>query len=419
MKIKNLLNTFYNKSFVQDVIKTFASKILAIFLSLITTILTTRHLGVEGRGELALATSLTTVGAQIGTLGLHSSNIYFIAKDKSVLPYVLGNSLLISLIIMNCLSLLSYIVLKNFFISYFSLNSITLLLAITNIPFTINYTLLSNILVGLYKINFYNFIELSSRFFALIITALLILSKSMNSNNLLICLILTNFLASIIIFFRLLLITPVCKISYLIFIQHFKYAFKAYLANFLASLINKIDIFIANHSLGVSKTGILSVSLTLADTLIILPSVIGTLLAPKIINKKINQRWELTIKVAKNTAIIMLIVCILSGFIAKPTIKLLFGQNFVPATTPFICLLPAVWVLSIEIVIVQYLNSLDFPIEIVYTWLIIVVVKVLLNLIFIPSMELIGISLANCISYLICLSLIFALAKFKYQHAPA
>jgi hypothetical protein len=55
--------------------------------------------------------------------------------------------------------------------------------------------------------------------------------------------------------------------------------------------------------------------------------------------------------------------------LAKPAVQLVFGKSFLPAVTPFIWLMPGSFLLGVEIVIVQYLNSLGFPKIIAYCWL--------------------------------------------------
>src|SRR3972149_5050150 len=68
-----------------------------VALSFVNSILVTRLLGPEGRGELAAANTVMAVGVQLGTLGLHSSHTYFVSREPGALRAILGNSVVATL----------------------------------------------------------------------------------------------------------------------------------------------------------------------------------------------------------------------------------------------------------------------------------------------------------------------------------
>src|SRR5436190_1021101 len=81
----------------KKILGTFGTRILMTVLGLATSVIIARLLGPQGRGYFATIAAISGIGIQFGNLGLHSSNTYYVSKDKSVLPAMLGNTLLVSL----------------------------------------------------------------------------------------------------------------------------------------------------------------------------------------------------------------------------------------------------------------------------------------------------------------------------------
>ena len=57
------------------------AKATAMGLNVVGTVIMARALGVEGRGAVAVAFSLTLLIVQFGTLGMVTANPYFVARD--------------------------------------------------------------------------------------------------------------------------------------------------------------------------------------------------------------------------------------------------------------------------------------------------------------------------------------------------
>ena len=61
--------------------ETYATRILLIGIGLVSAVIVARLLGPQGRGIYAVAAATGALGVQFGNLGLHTSNIYFVARD--------------------------------------------------------------------------------------------------------------------------------------------------------------------------------------------------------------------------------------------------------------------------------------------------------------------------------------------------
>src|SRR6266550_9140590 len=81
--------------FVRKVAETYATQIVLIGLGLLTSVTVARSLGPQGRGFYAVAMAMGLTGVQLGNLGLHASNTYYVAQNRSLLPTLVGDSFLI------------------------------------------------------------------------------------------------------------------------------------------------------------------------------------------------------------------------------------------------------------------------------------------------------------------------------------
>ncbi len=75
---------------------TFLSKGLVFLIGFPTSILAARFLGPEGKGVIYLLFMTITLSAWLGNLGFGHAAIYFIGKDRSCLPGMMGSILLMS-----------------------------------------------------------------------------------------------------------------------------------------------------------------------------------------------------------------------------------------------------------------------------------------------------------------------------------
>ena len=90
-------NLFHKSRFSSHVGWTLATRVLMIVNSVVAGIMVARWLGAKGVGELAVINVAVATIVQLGSLGLPSSNTYFIAQDKTHFRSAAINSLIIAL----------------------------------------------------------------------------------------------------------------------------------------------------------------------------------------------------------------------------------------------------------------------------------------------------------------------------------
>ena len=82
----------------REVLGTLIVRVLLIAAGFISSIITARFLGPEGRGVFFYWTTLAAFAIQFGNLGLHSSNTYLLTKGRARLSSLAANSLWVSII---------------------------------------------------------------------------------------------------------------------------------------------------------------------------------------------------------------------------------------------------------------------------------------------------------------------------------
>lgn len=386
--------------FWQSVVETYLTRVLLIGIGFATTVIVSRSLGPSGRGLFAVAAAVAAIGVQFGNLGLHASNTYYVTKDRELLPVLIGNTLVLSLGVGGTAAVVGWM-LNAMWPQLAPVHGKLLLLALASIPFGLAYMLLQNLLLGIDQIRAYNGIELASKTIGLVLVVLAILSGRTNPE-----IMFAALMAGVVLSFfwvlsklRALLRGPVF-LSLAVFRTHVGLGAKAYLIAFFGFLVLRIDLVMVKYMLGAQAAGYYSISETMAENMLTLPVVVSTILFPKLSGMADNkQKLHLTRKAGFVTAALMAPLMIIASLLAKPLIQLVFGKSFLPAVAPFIWLMPGSFLLGVETVIVQYLNSLGFPRIIAYFWLLVTALNIGLNLWAIPAYGLIGAAIVSTITY--------------------
>ncbi len=397
--------------FVIKVAETFATRIALIGVGLITGILIARILGPEGRGLYAVAMTVSTTGIQFGNLGLHASNTYYVAKDRTLLPSLVGNSILVSVVF----GFISAAVWAAFHAwpAIAPVHGFLLLLSLLWIPIGLAYLLMQNILLGIQEVRAYNTIELVMQVISVIVLTTVIVTNIVKVEIVFLVGLLTVLLSTIWTFSRIKKHLRVkLAISISLFQDNLKYGMKAYTAALLAFLVLRADLVMVKYMLGAEQAGYYSIAVALADTVYMLPVVVATILFPKLtsMNEK-KQKWNFSKKAILSIGFILALLTGVTAAAAGPIIRILFGQAYEPAVPALIWLMPGIFFIGIQSVAVQFLNSEGFPPLIIVAWSLAFLVNIISNLIAIPAYGIKGASIASSISYFLLFAGIIVIIK--------
>jgi len=404
-------------SFSAHVTLTLAARVAAIAANILAGIIVARWLGPAGVGALAVINVTVATVVLLGSAGLPSSNILFVARDHHLLTRAAVNSFIYSLIMGTFLALSVVAAAGASNPLFHDLPPAAVAVASAAIPFQLALLLGANIFLAVGNIAAFNSYEairqssiLLSSFLALVVLgAGLLLLISLNTIG--------------IMLLGLLLVWSMWAYSQKrdasatwrpdgrLFRQMLRYGLKFYIATVVPLLIFRGDVIIVKYFHGTAEAGVYDIATQASLLLMLLPGVVGTLLFPRVTAEQ-DPKGILTSRATRHTAFVMLIICLLSAPMAL-LFKLLYGAEFAEATIQFWVLLPGVFFVSIESVLVQHFSAIGLPVQVPLFWLATLIINLMLNLVLIPAWGGLGAAVSSAVSY----TLIFVLVTTYFSAA--
>ena len=404
----------------RNVLETYGTRVLVLIITFATAVVIARELGPTGRGLYAVAVTVGAIGAQFGNLGLHASNIYYVAKDRGLLPALIGNTL--AVVFVACIVAALGGIGFAFWPNASPVHGTLLLLSLASVPVGLAYLLTQGLLLGVNEVRAYNNIECGGKLLALMLICVLALAQGSTVQ-----LFFAATLSSVMItfFWALLRLRRVSekppRLSWTVFRQSIGLGSRAYTIAFFGFLLLRIDLLMVKYMLGATEAGYYSISQVLAENTMMFPVVVGLLLFPKLSAIKAREeKLQLANKALLVTAGLMLPAVVIAAAVAAPIISMAFGRNFLPAISPFVWLMPGTYFLGLETVMVQLLNSEGFPPIIVVAWIVDTIVNVALNFWAIPRYGITGASIVSSVCYFLMFLIVSAVVwRRNYARHPA
>lgn len=385
---------------VRRIAGTFATKFLAMSVTIPLSVILARALGPAGRGELVAAAALAGLGMQFGNLGLHSANTYFVSRDRSLLGALSRNSVIAGTLFGSVIAFSFYLA-RAFGGAFRDLDATYFLLVMIWIPLGIGQLLQHNLIVGIQHIGVFNKIDLGGKTATLLLCAAL-WSAGVNRP-------MPYAMASVVVlalsywfctwYIGRQIDQPAGPALGLLRDQ-VPYGFKVFLGSLFAFLVVRSDVLLLNELSGSLETGLYSVAASLVDMLYLLPVAVGLVLFPELSAlRDPEQRWRVTKIALLHTGWMIgagVGVMLIWG---NAIITLLFGSAFAPAYQFLIILAPAMLFYGLNSVVSTYLAAVGQPWFAVWVWVLGFGVNLSLNLIWIPKHGGVGAAWASLIAY--------------------
>ncbi|HEY0723474.1 MAG TPA: polysaccharide biosynthesis C-terminal domain-containing protein [Pyrinomonadaceae bacterium] len=388
--------------FSAQVAWTFATRVVMIFNSLAAGIIIAHWLGAEGVGQLAVINVAVATIVQLGSFGLPSSNTYFIAQDQARFRSAALNSLMFALGAGSILALaLSAVAAMR--PDWFGLASVRLVqIAAISIPFQLLTLIGLNILLAVGKVRQFNILDLVSQSFVLINAACVWLLVKGDLGTLIVWNTAASVLVSIVIALLLVISAKTLaqskwRADVALLRRMITYGLKFHISILAGAIIIRADLLVVNHFRGPAEAGVYSVASQFALLLMLLPGVIATLLFPRVTTEQ-DARGETTCLVTRYTTFVMFICCI-AAVPFSLLLPLVYGAQFYDATGLLWILLPGVFLMGLESVLVQHFNALGLPKAIPIYWVVTLAINLALVFTLVPRYGAQGAAIASTISY--------------------
>ena len=399
--------------FAQKVAETFATRIALLLLGVATSIALTRLLGPEGRGVFAIASTLSAVGIQFGDLGLSSSNTYFAAKERALLPVLTGNALFASLL-MGTVAILVMAALACAWPGLLPTRGVTLMLALGVIPFGLARAFTQTLLTGIQDVRGVNRYSLWSAALLLALVAALGLRHDLNAQNALAASLIATSAGWAWMLLRLKSHSRTVQFSAPMLHRSAAYGMKSYATSFFAFMLLRSDMLLVGAWLGKTQAGLYAVAITLANLIFMLPSVVGTILFPRLSASQNGlEKWRATRQALIATCAVVVISGVISGLLARPVILRMYGPKFEAAVPAFLCLLPGMLFWGSSSVLSAYIGSEGLPVRSIFVFFTAFALNLALNFAFLPRYGIVAASINSSV----CYGLAFA-ASWRFVALP-
>ncbi len=401
-------------SFAARIGWTFATRVLMIFNSVVAGIIVAHWLGAEGVGQLAVINVTIATIVQLGSFGLPSSNTYFIAQDQARFRAAAINSLIFALGtgVILALALSAVATSRPDWFGLFSPDLIHI--AAVSIPSQLLTLIGLNIFLAVGKVRQFNLLDLLAQSFVLINAVFVSRMVQSDLGTLVFWNTTTSIFVSIII--ALLLVTSAKSLAYskwradlALLRRMIFYGLKFHVSILAGTIIIRADLIVVNHFRGAAEAGVYSVASQFALLLMLLPSVIATLLFPRVTSEQ-DARGETTCQVTRYATFIMFICC-LAAVPLSLLLPLIYGEAFSESTGLLWILLPGVYLMGLESVLVQHFNALGLPRAIPLYWVVTLILNLVLVFALVPRYGAQGAAIASSISY----AAIFALVALHFH----
>ena len=410
-------------SFLSGVVLTFGTRLLMLAGVFGSGVIIARWLGPDGFGAYAVVNVTVALALQIGSAGLPSANTYFIARDRNMVGPAWANAIAFALVI-GILLAAGVLALGWSRPSMFGGVSTRLLaIAAISIPFQLLFILNLNVLLALNRIRQLNLFDglLPALVLANAVMALVLLHQQLTFLVALNTVVGSALSLVLMIYLRRVIADkresrPLRPDAQLLKTM-LAYGVKFYVSIMAGTIILRADLLIVNRFRGAAEAGVYGIASQFSFLLLMLPGVIATLLFPRVAATR-DDRGEFAVLVTRHTTLVMLMTCLAAIALAY-LLPIIYGANFGDATTQLLILLPGIFLMGLESVLVQHFTGTGLPAAIPWFWVITVAFNIGLNLLTVPKFGARGAAVNSTLSYALIFLLVAVYFRMKTGRGTA
>lgn len=396
--------------FIHSASTTIILKAVALIGGLGTSVIVSRMLGPEGRGIYGLIMTVIVLSASFGVFGFGAANTYFIAKDRDSAKALGIQSIVVGLLGSMICGLVFYLIYTYQPGMVSGVNGILFAVTLLMLPLFLWGNLLSQAFLGLGRIIAYNIFNAGQRiiFLGAALFMLIVLHHDIETYMISVIAGIAMLVGLYILwYFR---VSPESKsIDLKLVSKSFFYGSRPYIATIFALATLRSGIFFVNHFRGISEAGLFAVAQQISELLVIVPSVIGGILFPRVAD---GDSKDLTPKVLRTMSVLFLPILIILALGAKPIITFLFGPEFLPSAGALLIILPGTFLLGLQVIIAGDIAGRGYPWPAALIWIPIFTLNCIGYMLLIPRFGINGAALSTSISFiLVSLFMTFYLRK--------
>jgi O-antigen/teichoic acid export membrane protein len=393
------------------------------FANTLTSVIIARKLGPETTGVWIVLSLIPIYAESFGRFKFDIAAVYFLGKglytEKDVERTLNSVAIIVSLIICVPTIVFSKQICTYLFNGSMS-NLFYLRLVILQIPFSFLYMNYSYILIYRENIKVYNLMTVIKALVGSFGALILILFFDLGISAVVITSVVSVLLG---LLYGYLKSSFKSNIKYdflnLQMVRDFSgYAFRLYLSGIIGNLNAYVMRSLLTKVLVISKLTFFSIAQDRATFLNKIPEATNMLLFSRISKADSDiERNELASKGLRLVFLLTLVAGILAILCIKPLVWILYGNDYLPMVTPFMCFIPGVIASGCISVLVQYFNGINKPNAQILIFSMILFLQVFLVFIFWSKLTIVFASI--CFSISMILVFLFSILLFlNYSKLP-
>jgi O-antigen/teichoic acid export membrane protein len=395
--------------FVRDVALTGGTQVIQAGSAMIAGILVARVLGAEAKGELSVLMALGAMAVILASLGVHQSGVYFLGRFESKRAAVVSNNAIFGLIG----GLVTALLLGGLGLAFHDalihgIRTELFLVFLLSIPLNYFNEFGRRVLLGVGRVASYNLPDLLTGISLLVGTAVALLAFGSHLMPLVVLRVLSELVIFTFVVARVgRLVRWRLKPSRQVLNEQMAYGVKNYASSLLWIVLLQGDLVLCNHFLGNHETGIYSVAVSLGLPITLLGAVVGTLIFQRVSSEDTERgRIEMTNRVFRVLIVVLAVVVVALGVAAHWIVPIVYGDAFDPAVTALILLLPGLFALALELVLMNFLAGNGSPPMVYIAPAIGLIVNFGANMYAIPHWGINGASVTSSVGYAVVLALV-------------
>lgn len=184
------------------------------------------------------------------------------------------------------------------------------------------------------------------------------------------------------------------------------YGLRGHVGSVIHGVNSRLDVMMVGLLLSTAQLGIYSVAIAAAETLLLMPTIIGSIILQRAATFDESAAAEFTSTATRLTVAAMVLGGGLWIAFGEPVIRAMFGSAFTGATKPLFVMLPGIVALGVWRNLSSDLVGRGYPEAKSYSAAASLLMSVVLTIVLVPRWELVGAAAASSISYGVGLAII-------------
>jgi O-antigen/teichoic acid export membrane protein len=390
------------RSVSKDAVSVLGARAVWTVISMATGIILARKLGPHDRGILALVILLPSTVITVAKFGITQANVYFINREQYSASAVASNSTSLALVL-SAISCTVCWLLRDWLFSTVlpGVEPWALALALARVPILLLDDYLYGVLQATGHFNLYNsrLILSESLRVLLIVLALLVLHLGLFAAVLIYTLVsVVNIVWLVFSTYRLIPFS--LRVDFKLLKGQLEFGAKSYVQTLTSHLLLRIDVYMVAALLkNPAEAAFYSLALRFTEMVLEIPQAVGLVLYPRLAALEEEEIYRLTAQACRRTLLFSGSGAFLIGVLGPWLITIWYGKAYAPAGAPLPWAAVGVVAMSIFVILTRAFTSRHRQQVNIAAGMVALVSNVVLNLFLIPTMGIVGASMATAISY--------------------